>query len=234
MSDTRPITPPSPQEYWHAGLNECQMCGNVFEHVHPDISNKNLIVAPQSGYIASFKQEPSPQDKITCTACGRENVPDWDGKGHCITCARDLVLGASPPADDAASKVSNSIPLDDAELTNKARQLQECEISIAEFKEWLLEWHTKPIPQQVAGDDAAVVKLAEWTMHAEYNLRELRQKLRGLIAASNKQVELRARIDELDRLISIYPKLAEWPMFVKRRARLAALINKRDGAKDDL
>lgn len=29
--------------------------------------------------------------EITCTNCGKENVPDWDGEGHCISCARDLV-----------------------------------------------------------------------------------------------------------------------------------------------
>jgi hypothetical protein len=39
------------------------------------------------------------QPKITCITCGQENVPDWDGNGHCITCARDLVLGGKPSAD---------------------------------------------------------------------------------------------------------------------------------------
>jgi len=38
--------------------------------------------------------------KITCSNCGAENVPDWDGKGHCITCARDLVLGADNSTDE--------------------------------------------------------------------------------------------------------------------------------------
>jgi hypothetical protein len=31
---------------------------------------------------------------ITCKTCGREVVPDWDGKGNCISCARDEVLGS--------------------------------------------------------------------------------------------------------------------------------------------
>lgn len=30
---------------------------------------------------------------INCSTCGLKNVPDWDGKGHCITCARDAALG---------------------------------------------------------------------------------------------------------------------------------------------
>jgi len=29
---------------------------------------------------------------IDC-ACGANDVPDWNGKGQCITCARDAVLG---------------------------------------------------------------------------------------------------------------------------------------------
>lgn len=37
-------------------------------------------------------------DKITCSICGKENVPDWDGQGHCIKCARDLVLGDGHPS----------------------------------------------------------------------------------------------------------------------------------------
>ena len=29
---------------------------------------------------------------LNCSLCLKANVPDWDGKGHCITCARNLVL----------------------------------------------------------------------------------------------------------------------------------------------
>jgi|ERR1044072_4865170 hypothetical protein len=35
-------------------------------------------------------------DKITCIDCGKQNVPNWDGKGRCITCARDKVLEQQP------------------------------------------------------------------------------------------------------------------------------------------
>lgn len=35
-------------------------------------------------------------EHITCKTCGRTNVPDWDGKGNCITCARDAVLERAP------------------------------------------------------------------------------------------------------------------------------------------
>lgn len=29
------------------------------------------------------------EQKINCSTCNRKDVPNWDGKGHCITCARD-------------------------------------------------------------------------------------------------------------------------------------------------
>jgi hypothetical protein len=35
----------------------------------------------------------SPDGKITCKTCGRENVPDWNGEGDCISCSRDALLG---------------------------------------------------------------------------------------------------------------------------------------------
>jgi hypothetical protein len=38
----------------------------------------------------------TPEQHITCKTCGRSDVPDWDGYGHCITCARDAVLGGTP------------------------------------------------------------------------------------------------------------------------------------------
>ena len=31
-------------------------------------------------------------NNITCTVCGATDVPNWDGKNHCITCARDIIL----------------------------------------------------------------------------------------------------------------------------------------------
>jgi len=49
------------------------------------------------------KQErPSETDKITCNTCGRKDVPNWKD-GNCIKCARDKVLGATPPPKDIAS-----------------------------------------------------------------------------------------------------------------------------------
>jgi hypothetical protein len=38
----------------------------------------------------------TPEQHITCKTCGRSNVPDWDGNGHCITCAWSAVLGDTP------------------------------------------------------------------------------------------------------------------------------------------
>lgn len=32
-------------------------------------------------------------DNITCKTCSKKEIPNWDGKGNCITCARDNVLG---------------------------------------------------------------------------------------------------------------------------------------------
>lgn len=29
----------------------------------------------------------------SCKTCGRENIVNWDGQGHCITCTRDRILG---------------------------------------------------------------------------------------------------------------------------------------------
>lgn len=36
------------------------------------------------------------EQHITCKTCGRSDVPDWDGSGHCITCTRAAVLGDTP------------------------------------------------------------------------------------------------------------------------------------------
>ena len=38
--------------------------------------------------------------KTDCIKCGAQDVPDWDGKGHCITCARDLILGTDSQKQD--------------------------------------------------------------------------------------------------------------------------------------
>jgi hypothetical protein len=38
----------------------------------------------------------TPEQHITCKTCGRSDVPDWDGNGHCITCTRAAVLGDTP------------------------------------------------------------------------------------------------------------------------------------------
>jgi hypothetical protein len=43
-----------------------------------------------------MSQAKTPEQHITCKTCGRSDVPDWDGSGHCITCARDAVLGGTP------------------------------------------------------------------------------------------------------------------------------------------
>jgi len=40
---------------------------------------------------------------IDC-ACGANDVPDWNGKGQCITCARDAVLG-EPQANTLDEKL---------------------------------------------------------------------------------------------------------------------------------
>ncbi|HET8709596.1 MAG TPA: hypothetical protein VFL85_04955 [Candidatus Saccharimonadales bacterium] len=42
-------------------------------------------------------KDTTPPEKITCTTCGKTDVPDWNGKGQCITCARDAVLGTAQP-----------------------------------------------------------------------------------------------------------------------------------------
>lgn len=45
------------------------------------------------------------EPKITCTKCGKEDVTaDWDGKGHCITCARMLALGELEPNEREAKE----------------------------------------------------------------------------------------------------------------------------------
>jgi hypothetical protein len=38
----------------------------------------------------------TPKQHITCKTCGRSDMPDWDGNGHCITCARAAVLADTP------------------------------------------------------------------------------------------------------------------------------------------
>lgn len=43
---------------------------------------------------------PNPEPKIDCIKCGRKDVPNWDGKGHCITCARDMMLGNPNPEQE--------------------------------------------------------------------------------------------------------------------------------------
>lgn len=51
-------------------------------------------------------------DKITCNKCGREDVPDWNGKGHCITCARDEVLGTpNTPIEDEPDQFFREVEL---------------------------------------------------------------------------------------------------------------------------
>jgi hypothetical protein len=58
------------------------------------------IEQAQADIEALFAQQlQAAGELITCTVCGRESVPNWDGKGHCITCARDLVLGPSKQTD---------------------------------------------------------------------------------------------------------------------------------------
>lgn len=54
--------------------------------------------------MTSNTQGDTPTDnsgKIACKKCGREDVPNWNGKGSCISCARDEVLGTpNTPIED--------------------------------------------------------------------------------------------------------------------------------------
>jgi|SRR5882757_136424 len=99
MTDTHPITPASPRDGFRldAPDNPDEITAIDFYSEGQRINRSWWNPKTQEWQ----KNEPFPQDKITCTTCGRKNVPDWDGKGHCIKCARDLVLGTSPSADDA-------------------------------------------------------------------------------------------------------------------------------------
>jgi hypothetical protein len=50
----------------------------------------------------------TPKQHITCKTCGRSDMPDWDGSGHCITCARDAVLGDTPELEAALYKLADN------------------------------------------------------------------------------------------------------------------------------
>lgn len=60
------------------------------------------------------------EQKITCKTCGRENAPDWDGEGRCITCARDRVLAPAERAELERYRKQRMIAIEDYHEFGKA------------------------------------------------------------------------------------------------------------------
>lgn len=52
------------------------------------------------------------QQKITCSNCGREGIPDWDGRGYCITCARNLLGDAWPAVGEGSPMLKVRVAFD--------------------------------------------------------------------------------------------------------------------------
>lgn len=117
--------------------------------------------------------------KITCKTCGKENVPDWNGKGQCITCSRDEVLGVN-------SKLR-------ATLTNAVRWLQEyheLETDLTKFehpaeRESFYSKHEQATRKAVAKEMLELVEqskvdgyFTEWNGLSLVDEAELRQKIK--------------------------------------------------------
>lgn len=79
-------------------------------------------------------------DTITCKTCGRKNVPDWNGQGQCISCARDAVLGthrvkqedSSPlSSQEVISRVADQLDRDTAMLRERREKSRANETAVS-------------------------------------------------------------------------------------------------------
>lgn len=63
--------------------------------------------------------------KLTCKTCVKENVPDWNGKGQCITCSRDEVLGVNSKLRAILQDIHNALCDDCQQITEAEKAIRQ-------------------------------------------------------------------------------------------------------------